>query len=485
MLVIRFIWLQAALVMAQLPTLDDVLAIGGGDDASNSEVAAPVQSQEVVVPSVSLEDLLAPDASAAATNENSGPNLIDDLTSPTGILDLGEAAPATSADPQVVPTSEAVSVPAPESVEPVVETSAAALPAPQSTAEPTPVTEQGPPVLVPDLDQEDEEEDEENSADEIVQQPVASAAPAPNPVAAPESSAAAALPASSAEATNGGAGVFVPPAQASSAAPAPEESGSQPQSTAPAALVLPQTTTAPTPAASEAVQEPILTLVTSPESTFLSVFVPPSPTQVLAALDNPDFPSSIALRVSTDPNGLVVPLPTNSASLDPNSNPNGGDPLSAPDDSSNPDSDPSRPGGGSSDSDSLPMSTKIGLGVGLGVGSIVLVVIVVYILWKKRMAGGGGEPRWEDASSGSSSHKKSGSDVEKGAGMGFDARQKLDWESEHDVAFDFGFGGPPKREVSLKKKAEVEGGVEGVLAGVSGVGVAVGGGPGGEGGYRR
>ncbi|KAK3989366.1 hypothetical protein QBC44DRAFT_381583 [Cladorrhinum sp. PSN332] len=497
MLVIRLFWLQAALVMAQLPTLEDVLAVGGGD---SSEVAAPVQSEEAT-PSVSLEDLVGgPVPSAAATNDSPDINL-DDVTGPTDVLDLGEAAPVIVADPPITSTQDAVSVPAPVSVDPVVETSAAQVPAPQPTSEPTPVTEEAPPppppVIIPAPDQQD---DDEETTQEPIAAPTPAPAPVPVPVPAPESSAAAApapqpsdepapAPASSAaaatapEVTNG-AGVFVPPAPASSEAAAPEESSDndnlnpQPESTAPAGAAptnVPADAQATSPPSSDSSnsnpQEPILTLVTAADSTFLSVFTPPAPTGVLAAIQDADNSNSDPIPVTAGTDLNLGTLPTNSpGSNSNNANPNSNGPFESPD-------------GDVSDgivrtqveSNGLSTSTKIGLGVGLGVGSVVLLVVVVYIMWHRRMASGR-EPDFEYAKK-SHHHKRSGSkssDVEKG-GMGFDQRQKLDWESEHDVAFDFGFG--VKRGVSARKKAAEEGGVEGVLAGTGGgggVGVAVG-----------
>ncbi|KAK4222893.1 hypothetical protein QBC38DRAFT_447851 [Podospora fimiseda] len=494
MLVIRLFWLHAMLVMAQQPTLEDVLAVGAGEDNANAEIASPVQS-DGPAPSISLEDLVGdPTPSTTATTDESSDINLEDVTGPIDALDLGEATPVAVQDPPIAPTQDAVSFSAPASVEPVVETSAAEPPAPQLTSEPVPVTVEVPPVVVPAPNDEDEQEDLD---DEDSQAPVAAPTPAQTPVPisapAPESSPAAvpapqpsdgpapapvssAAPVPASEAT-GGAGVFVPPAPASSEAATPEESSpnnddSQPEPTAasptnaPAESPVPAgaETTSPPAAVSSDPEEPFLTLVTSPGSTFLSLFTPPAPTGVLAAIqDDDESNSSPAAEIGTDNN--ISPVSTDSPkSPDDDANSNGT--LDAPDDSS---------GTGlvrtQVEPKGLTTSTKIGLGVGLGVGSVVLLVVVVYIMWHRRMASGR-EVEFEYAESYTGKHKRGGSkgsDLEKGVGI--DERQKLDWESEHDVAFDFGF---VKRDVSVKKKAAEEGSVEGVLAGTEGVGVAIG-----------
>ena len=74
----------------------------------------------------------------------------------------------------------------------------------------------------------------------------------------------------------------------------------------------------------------------------------------------------------------------------------------------------------------------------MGAGTILLVVVVVFVLWKKRM-GGKRRSRAGGAGSGDGGFEY---DPERDSAGGMQhtpqEKAKLDFESEHDVAFDFG-----------------------------------------------
>lgn len=143
----------------------------------------------------------------------------------------------------------------------------------------------------------------------------------------------------------------------------------------------------------------------------MSDFVPPSPTGAVAAVDGSG--------ANTDANR-------------PNSTPNSTTGLDE-----KPKADPSTQtgGGGTNDNqkpqgatvgatqgrDGLPLPTKIGIGVGAGAGTILLVVLIMVVLWRRRMRG-----RYYADSEGRHTPTTP------------EEKQKLDWESEHDVAWDFG-----------------------------------------------
>ncbi|KAK4188118.1 hypothetical protein QBC35DRAFT_531952 [Podospora australis] len=539
MLVIHVLWLQAALAMAQLPTLNDLLdgegVVGRQDEGSVAVPAIdeqPIASAEEAVPSApGLLDLIGTDAAVpvptiASTDESIPDAITDPIIGSTDILDVGEEAPVTSVDVVEEPPVTPIPVPEPTPVETVAETPAPEVvvqPPELPTPEPTPVTEQAPPPPPPlpvPVAVDEQEEEVQQPVEEIT---VPSPAPAPDPVVVPDpvpepdadvvevtppapiavpatSEAAVPSPEVTAPAADEGADVFVPPAAASptqdtaaATSPATSPATAPPPSTdsdtdndnsdssADAAIrtatASPDSTSGPssgsndeeslpitapvetinTPATPTAeAQEPVLTLVTTDGSTFMSVFIPPAPTQAIAVIQGTGFPSSDSSSSSGD-----------SSSPD-NSRINTDGPYVDTVDPDSPSSPPTR----ASNSSGLSTETKIGVGAGLGVGSVVLAVVVTYLLWHKRM--GSGPFRRRSAKKG---HKRGGSDLEKGGSgtLSVEEKQKLDWESEHDMPFDFGF--PRERERGSVKRdddllRDTPGGEEGKVES-SGVGTVV------------
>lgn len=164
----------------------------------------------------------------------------------------------------------------------------------------------------------------------------------------------------------------------------------------------------------------------------MSVFVPPSPTGAVAAVDgvsnlggsaNTNSPSGNNANSNTDPFTQSSPGSSNANSNTNanNSNSNTGNGDGDGDESSSEE-------GIHSPTADLPLATKIGVGVGIGAGSIILVVLVTWVLWKRRM--------------GSRRSYRSGDDsdsmMERGMSPTPQEKAKMDFESEHDVAFDFG-----------------------------------------------
>ena len=165
----------------------------------------------------------------------------------------------------------------------------------------------------------------------------------------------------------------------------------------------------------------------------MSVFVPPSPTGRVAVIDGADnnlntSPSSGT--GTTSPNNNPNPNQSDTTLSD---NPTGnantaltGGTGTGTGSNTNPDdlSDATAEKGiQSSDASGLSLPTKIGIGVGAGAGTILLVVVLILVLWKRRM--GRGPPSVMG-------------DSERGGSPTPQEKAKMDWESEHDVAFDFG-----------------------------------------------
>jgi hypothetical protein len=152
----------------------------------------------------------------------------------------------------------------------------------------------------------------------------------------------------------------------------------------------------------------MLTPATGSGSGLMSVFVPPSPTDVAAAIDG-------ANDLSSDPGSNTDPF---QATPDPNTLES--DAGNTTRTGTNSDASESNANGLSSDSE-MSLPTKIGIGVGVGAGTILLVVVVTFLLWKRRMSRHGPP-----------------SDTERGMSPTPMDKAKMDVESEHDVAFDFG-----------------------------------------------
>ncbi|KAK4041597.1 hypothetical protein C8A01DRAFT_34321 [Parachaetomium inaequale] len=413
MLVIRVLWLQAALAAAQLLDLNGLL--GGGDGAGTSAVEGQ-GAAETTSPGGSVDG-------AAGNNAAAGGGLLDPLLDPiigpTGLLGNNDAVVATTAaeaqDPPAATSAELAPDPEPTQVEPAETAAPEPTAAPEATPEPTtqepaPATEQAPPAPTEDQSPPAEEQQQPTLVPVPVPVPEASTAPAAAP--APATSAAAAPVASSSN-----AGV-VP-------VPNPVATSSAGQTAAPApSTSTPAQSAGQQPATGEQVRIPI----TASGTTFMSVFVPPSPTGRVAVIDGADN------NLNTNPSGGGG----GQTGTSPNNNPNESDTTLSDNPAGNantaltgagPGTDLSNPtaekGIQSADTSGLSLPTKIGIGVGAGAGTVLLVVVLILVLWKRRM--GRGPP------------SVMGGDSERGGATPTpQEKAKMDWESEHDVAFDFG-----------------------------------------------
>ncbi|KAK4173155.1 hypothetical protein QBC36DRAFT_303893 [Triangularia setosa] len=411
MLVIHILWLQAALAMAkaQLPALDDLL----GED--NTVTEEPAGSEEGgLVPG--LQDLIGGVGPVPTVVDD----IVDTLPGPTDILDSVAGAPATTAPgEEEVATPEPVPAPVPtgEEAPAVEETPAVETPAPEPTPEEPPVAQ------LPEPEVEEPAVEEPTPA--LAPSPDAIPVPAPAPIATPDPAseqqdaepAPNTLPTPSplSDVNSGAGGVALLPLPS----PPSSQDGATPT---------PVPTPAPTTNEETANTSPFLTLVTPANgSPFISVFVPPQPTQVNAVIDD------------TDTN-IPPPPPSTSDTTNPLTNTN----LS-PSDNDNPLADLPAPSTSATPSieSGIPLSTKIGVAAGLGAGSLILLIVMIYIMWHKRMGNSPfsrGHKRSGSAGSNTSRDLESGHQRHNNSGLPVQERQKLDWESEHDVAFDFGFG---------------------------------------------
>jgi hypothetical protein len=161
--------------------------------------------------------------------------------------------------------------------------------------------------------------------------------------------------------------------------------------------------------------------------------VPPSPTGRVAVIDGADN------NLNTNPaSGTGTSSPSNNPNSDSDTTLDGtnannantaltGTNTNTDPNNTNPDlagNSTAEKGTQSSDTSGLSMPTKIGIGVGAGAGTVLLVVVLILVLWKRRM--GRGPPSVMG-------------DSERGGGSPTpQEKAKMDWESEHDVAFDFG-----------------------------------------------
>lgn len=159
----------------------------------------------------------------------------------------------------------------------------------------------------------------------------------------------------------------------------------------------------------------------------MSVFIPPTPTGRLAVVDGSGIPIS-----NPDPFNQV---PSSGNDNDEDEEDDGSAPALENENTTDSDalgdsgsSSPTNNKGIESSSEGMSLGTKIGIGVGAGAGSILLVVVATLILWKKRM----GRRRPSPTSS------PFARDTERGASPTPQEKAKLDFESEHDVEFDFG-----------------------------------------------
>ncbi|AEO60821.1 hypothetical protein MYCTH_2310461 [Thermothelomyces thermophilus ATCC 42464] len=430
MLVIRFFWLQAVLATAQLVDSDGVLG-GGGDSAPSSvEEQSPVGTNS---PGGILDGVV--DKVGGAADKLLSP-ILDPIVGPTGLFgDDDDAAtsttPAETQDlPPVTSVESSAADPEPTSelaTEPTSEATNETTTQP-TTREPAPTSQQQPPAS--------SERPSPLPGTEEQQQPTADPAPVPKPDISTVSEAPPSPTTSAAEApapSSSVAGVI----RISQPVDSPAGTSSAPVGQSPTRAPAPGPTSsraASQPAASSPPpgdREPVSTLVTTSGTTFLSVFVPPTPTGRLAVIGDTGEPLP-----TLDLSGQSPSSPEGDGSSDDKSPATAEDETAAGSGGSPTESGTTGGTGGkgiessssssSSSSDGLPLKTKIGIGVGAGAGSIAIAVTATLILWKIRM---GRRP----ASSSSSE------DRERGASPTPQEKAKMDFESEHDVAFDFGF----------------------------------------------
>ncbi|KAL2177717.1 uncharacterized protein P884DRAFT_242957 [Thermothelomyces heterothallicus CBS 202.75] len=436
MLVIRFFWLQAVLATAQLVDSDGVLG-GGGDSAPSSvEEQSPAGTSS---PGGILDGVV--DKVGGAADKLLSP-ILDPIVGPTGLFGDDDAAtsttPAETQDlPPVTSVESSAADPEPTS-EPATEPTSEApneTTTQPTTREPAPTSQQQPPAST--------ESPSRLPGTEEQQQPTADPAPVPKPDISTVSEAAPSPTTSAAEApapSSSVAGVI----RISQPVDSPAETSSAPVGQSPTRAPAPGPTSsraASQPAASSPPPgddqqedrprsgEPVSTLVTTSGTTFLSVFVPPTPTGRLAVIGDTGEPLP-----TLDLSGQSPSSPEGDGNSDDKSPATGEDETAAGSGGSPTESGTTGGTGGkgieessssSSSSDGLPLKTKIGIGVGAGAASIAIAVTATLILWKIRM---GRRP----ASS-------SAEDRERGASTTPQEKAKMDFESEHDVAFDFGF----------------------------------------------
>ncbi|KAL2170244.1 hypothetical protein VTG60DRAFT_5020 [Thermothelomyces hinnuleus] len=465
MLVIRFFWLQAVLATAQLVDLDGVLG-GGGDSAPSSvEEQSPAETSS---PGGILDGVV--DKVGGAADKLLSP-ILDPIVGPTGLFGDDDAAttttPAETQDSPPVTSSVESSAADPEptsepATEPTSEAPNEATTQP-TTREPAPTTQQQPPEA-------SAESPSPLPGTEEQQQPTADPAPVPKPDISTVSEAAPSPTTSAAKApapSSSVAGVIrisqpvdspagtssAPVGQSPTRAPAPGPTSSRAASQ--------PAVSSPPPGNNQQEdrprsREPVSTLVTTSGTTFLSVFVPPTPTGRLAVIGDTGEPLP-----TLDLSGQSPSSPGGDGNSDDKSPATAEDETAAGSGGSPTESGTTGGTDGkgiesssssSSSSGGLPLKTKIGIGVGAGAGSIAIVVTATLILWKIRM---GRRP----ASS-------SSEDKERGASPTPQEKAKMDFESEHDVAFDFGF--LRDRAAATAPRINATGG--GVATGAPGVG---------------
>jgi hypothetical protein len=432
MLVICVLLLQVALATAQL--LDLNLGVGGLDAASTP----------------AADDAGASETTALGTPGGLLDPLLDPIIGPTGLLggEDGVPPPPASGETQAPPaTSSRGPVPDPLvliSEEPAVETTVPEVQIP----DPTPVTEPAPPppaTAAPSPEQ----------PPPVVQPPPSPPPPPPPPVVtapipnepplatpqvvevpAPEQPSPVEQPAPPPPPP-----VVVatePPIAEASLAPPPLADGGS--ITAPPSVVSVSVASSPLPEQAQdqatASPSPIISLTTVGGSIVMSVFVPPAPTAANAAIQagGTAVPNANPVAVQ-NPNPALGGSENTSPFTQPVSSGDDDTSITDPSDnldtSSNPGSS-ATPAAVASDADQdLPMGTKIGIGVGVGAGSIAVLACITWLLWRRRMRG---RQPWRSSRLADAEEPPPAMSVV----GGLQERQKMEFESEHDVEFDLG-----------------------------------------------
>ncbi|EGS21850.1 uncharacterized protein CTHT_0037210 [Thermochaetoides thermophila DSM 1495] len=420
MLVICLLWFQATLVVAQLA---NVAAVPREGAAANTSAADVPEESAIFLPKTDLNKLVGSELST----DRGLSGTLDAVVEPTVVPEVvgNPEEPTTSTEKQD-PLATTPPEPGEPAVDPgstqevTVEESSTAVPIP----EPAPTQEGSHAVQTQELELPIQTRSEQQQQEQPTPEPTV----LPLPISVPANL----DPATSPAASPGIDSTLAPITSSSRTASANEPFAELPK--IPAAL---ESTTAPTivqqpnaPAQPERLRTseggPVPTTKGIVASTSGPVFVsiPPVPTGPVAAVDGvgtQDLPIlssilGISATASTIVSTITQPRPS---TLPGSSNDNFSEDIDFTD------TQPKLPP--SSEETRLPMSTKIGIAIGVAGGAVVLLATAVLVLWRRRM-GRGAEHR-EQASK---------NDVEKNGGrITPEEKQKMDWESNHDVEFDF------------------------------------------------
>lgn len=444
MLAIRILWLQAALVAAQLLDLSEAPVVGpllGGNGGEGESSAVP---SAITEPIVEPSDTAAASPVESAVLSVGAPSV---TIAPAPVISVEPPAPAPSAEePAAIPSPssspEPVVEPEPTLEEPTTVPAPVIIPTTLApTIKPGEPTVQLPTVVAPAPDTSQAQEPAPAATTTIV--------PVQEPAQSPSSAAGILIPTVVPAAPVVPASPVIPtsPAAPSAAAPGsvnggnggnggtPASGGNSGSSNAGVAVFNPPSAAVATPATpaitTPAATQPAVTQVVTAEggNTLLSVFVPP--TAAAAALQ-PSFAAD-----GTFVNPTVNPGSGSASDVFPNPNGgnNGGRPVN-----------PNITQTTVDNSNRLSQGTKIGIGLGAAGGTIALVAGVVYLFWKRRMRVTKGH-RLSDGSDGF---------------VPVSEKQKMGWEAEHGNAnFDFGFQ-YREREMERERaeKQRMEGRVE-------------------------
>ncbi|KAJ4287836.1 hypothetical protein N0V88_007546 [Collariella sp. IMI 366227] len=434
--------------MSQLTNSNGV--VGDEETVNSTAIEGKVASETKVLVGVA--------GNAAATTGGVVSGIPGAIIGSARLLDkINAAVPTTSAEAQEPPAatvSEPTRQPEPTTpVETEVETAGpeiatTAKPEPDLAAEPSsdpsPIIETSPPTVVPApistslVASADQDQKEPVPAPVRVQETPTAPAPTSTPTVSAEE-----------EPVESSANLVATGGSSSATASRPTTSPEAQIETAAGAAPLEELATSQAPTSETS--SPIATK--SPESSSPSLtLINPSATTLTPIPTSTSTNKDSIAALDADSNLSSSPNP-DSDSIDPNSNT---DPFSDPSIANNPDTPDTN--NNSISSDSLPLSTKIGVGVGVGVGTLLLGALLTFCIWKRRM--GRGPPKlsnYDNYNTYSSSISSSVSGDVEGAATPPQEKAKLDFESEHDVAVDFGAFFREKRRGPLAVTNATEG----------------------------
>ena len=422
MLVIRLLWFQAALAVAQLA---DMAAVPGEGAAADTSAVDVLEESATPIPEPDLDKLVGSELSTDEGLSGTLDAVVEPTVAPKVVGNPEE--PTTTSTEEQDPLATTPPEPAEPAVDPgstqeeIVEESSMAVPVP----EPAPTQEGSPAVRT----KEQELPIQTGSEQQLQEQPTPEPTVLPIPITVPANPDLLTLPAANPSTDSDLAPIASPSRTASINEPSAElpQIPAAPKSTS--SLTTAQQPNAPTQPerlkASEGGPVPTMTGIVASTSDLMFGFVPPVPTGPVAAVDGagtqdlsslssiPGISATTSTTVNTSTKARPSTLPgswndsvsehTDLADAQPELQPN------------------------SEGETRLPMSTKIGIAIGVAGGVVVLLATAVWVLWRRRMRRGG-----EDREQGGKN------DVEKNGGCFTpEERQKMDWESNHDVEFDF------------------------------------------------